>query len=77
MKRLEIEWIDPCSFGIDWMEKGEIFNYEATHCKTIGYLLHEDESQIKLCMNLTPDKFAQAMIIPRGVIVEIRELRAK
>lgn len=39
-------------------------------CKAVGYLVHEDDSFIKLVFFFSEDRFASRVLIPKGCIIE-------
>lgn len=70
-----IEWLD-AEHEFGWQEGNELDDDEPVlNCFTIGWLMKETKTHVKVCQTLTMDNHAQTLIIPRGMIVSITILQ--
>lgn len=70
-----IEWLD-AEHEFGWQEGNELDDDEPIlNCFTIGWLMKETKTHVKVCQTLTMDNHAQTLVIPRGMIVSITILQ--
>jgi hypothetical protein len=70
---VEIEWIDAISLGDDWTEDADLDTAPAPSL-AVGYLVAETELAVTVSALVNTDFFGNGITIPRGCIVQIREL---
>ncbi len=75
-KMVEVEWFDAQSaFGQAEFIDEAVKNMKPIHTFSIGYLLNEDKKSVLLGFMLFGDQMVKHnQLIPRGMIVKIREL---
>ena len=70
-----IEWLD-AEHEFGWQDGNELDEDEPVlNCLTIGWLMKETKTHVKVCQTLTMDNHAQTLVIPRGMIVSITILQ--
>lgn len=72
-----IEWVDAAhEFG--WMEGNDVDHSEPElTCFTVGWLLKKSKLHIKVCQTYSSDNHAQTIVIPKGMIRNLTELKPK
>ena len=77
MKLVKIVWYDAFSDSC-WYDKEEITAVEAVRCESVGYIVSENDREIKLCHTISDsDLLLGRLIIPKGMIRETKELNEK
>lgn len=77
-RMVQVDWIDSTSLSDGW---DSIEHYvemgESLICKTVGYLIHEDDEKIILAMGYNPDndEVNQATSIPAVTVTKITDLQ--
>lgn len=70
-----IEWLD-AEHEFGWMESNEIDDKEEVlNCWTVGWLLKETKTQVKVCQTFSLDNHAQTLTIPKGMIIHTTVLQ--
>ncbi len=66
-----IQWVDAHSSPSEWLDEGDFLtcmNIDVAH--TVGYLIHEDEVQVKVAASYFTNKlFCGGMAIPKSCIL--------
>ena len=72
MKIVEVVWLD--SQGREgWTDKKEMQTWnEDLLCKSVGYLLREENDRIILVMSESSTSLADGLTIPRACIINLR-----
>lgn len=66
---LLIEWLD-AEHEFGWQDGNDIGDDEPVlNCFTVGWVLKETKTHVKVCQTFTADNHAQTLVIPRGMIV--------
>jgi len=66
-----IEWLD-AEHEFGWQDGNELDEDEPVlNCFTVGWLLKETKTHVKVCQTFSEDNHAQTLVIPRGMIVSI------
>ena len=77
MKKVLVEWND-ISVNHGWLDKHKAKMKDIAHCEVIGFLFLEDNENVFLVMAQSDlGNVFEIMIIPKGCIKSIRELRLK
>jgi len=72
-----IEWLD-AEHEFGWQEGNDIEqNDELLNCFTVGWILKETKTQVKVCQTFSAENHAQTLTIPKGMIVSQTELQPK
>ena len=72
---VQVIWDDAEACNI-WRDIEDACNIK--RCKTIGYLIGEDDKQIKVANTMASDKdISGDWAIPKGMIVEIKKFKIK
>ena len=74
MKLAMVEWVDPCSVAVQWQDI-EPFIEKPVDCISCGILLHEDEDNVHLGLNMNSSHYSQGMVIPKCCIKRLRYLK--
>lgn len=69
-KLIYIEWLDALAQG-EWHEAKK----EDLHCKTIGFLVYEDEQQIELAGTITDGMCNNSITLPKQMILKRKEVK--
>lgn len=83
MRPVEVEWLDSMMLNYgEWGDREEHEEaFEAMTHRSSGYLFSENEKGIILALTIyegeAGDRAAGAMLIPRGAIVSMRDLKAE
>ena len=65
-----IEWLDALAQG-EWHEPKR----EDLHCKTVGFVVYEDEQQIELAGTVTEGMCNNSITIPKQMIVKRKVIK--
>ena len=65
-----IEWLDALAQG-EWHEPKR----EDLHCKTVGFVVYEDEQQIELAGTVTDGMCNNSITIPKQMIVKRKVIK--
>lgn len=65
-----VEWLDALAQG-EWHEPKR----EDLHCKTVGFLVYEDEQQIELAGTITDGMCNNSITIPKQMIVKRKAIK--
>lgn len=77
MKKVLIEW-DDIAVAHGWAHDSEVELDDVAHCEAIGFLFIEDSESLTLVMAKSDlDNKFERMVLPRGCIRTIKELRCK
>lgn len=74
MRRIEVVWKDASSRP-NWQEPDEMRNAGLVTCRTLGYLVHSDDTALIIAHSLTEDGNGDTTTIPIGSVEKIRELK--
>ena len=64
-KLVYIEWLDALAQG-EWHEPKR----EDLHCKTIGFVVYEDEQQIEVAGTITEGMCNNSIVLPKQMIIK-------
>jgi hypothetical protein len=67
-----VEWLDALAQG-EWHEPKR----EDLHCKTVGFLVYEDEQQIELAGTITDGMCNNSITIPKQMIVKRKAIKVE
>lgn len=65
-----VEWLDALAQG-EWHEPKR----EDLHCKTVGFVVYEDEQQIELAGTITDGMCNNSITIPKQMIVKRKVIK--
>lgn len=70
-----IEWLDTCSDS-GWQEITNLKDLNVLHIFTVGYLIEQDEKQVKVARDISDSKpvIDAPVAIPRACIKSIKSL---
>ena len=72
MKIVEVVWLDSQARG-GWTDKNEMQEWnEDILCKSVGYLVREENDRIVLVMSESSTSLADGLTIPRACIINLR-----
>ena len=71
-KLILIEWLDALAQG-EWHEAKK----EDLACKTVGYLVYEDDEQIELAGTITHGMCNNSITLPKRMILTRKELKVE
>lgn len=71
-KLVLIEWLDALAQG-EWHEPKK----EDLACKTVGYLVYEDEEQIELAGTITHGMCNNSITLPKRMILKRKEIKVE
>jgi hypothetical protein len=69
-KVVHVEWLDALAQG-EWHEAKR----EDLHCRTIGFLVYEDDEQIELAGTVTDGMCNNSITIPKRMIIKRKEVK--
>ena len=75
-KIVEVTWVDPAEFS-GW-NGSEALAFQPSHCKSVGYLIHQTKKQITLSDTIATDQdqdYGACLVLPRGVVVSIKTVK--
>jgi hypothetical protein len=67
-----VEWLDALAQG-EWHEPKR----EDLHCKTVGFVVYEDEQQIELAGTITDGMCNNSITIPKQMIVKRKVIKVE
>lgn len=72
-----IEWVD-AEHEFGWQESNDIETKEKVlTCFSVGWLLLNGKTQVKICQTFSAENHAQTLTIPKGMIVKTTVLQPK
>lgn len=70
-----VEWLD-AEHEFGWQDGNELQEDEPVlNCFTVGWLMKETKTHIKVCQTFSAENHAQTLVIPRGMVVAITVLQ--
>ena len=79
MKAVKVEWIDSCSSNLAWTLKSEFESggIVPIYICTYGIVIQENKDFMVIAQNYgkEPEQFCNFMLIPKGCIKKITELK--
>lgn len=69
-KLIYIEWLDALAQG-EWHEAKR----EDLHCRTVGFLVYEDDEQIELAGTITDGMCNNSITLPKRMILKRKEIK--
>ena len=72
MKLVIIEWYDSC-LGNTWVNRE--YREHIDKVVSFGVIVREDDKEIELNPNITPDHKLYQMAIPKGCIIRMRRIK--
>jgi len=70
-----VEWLD-AEHEFGWQDGNELTDDEPVlNCFTVGWLLKDAKTHIKVCQTFSHTNHAQTLLIPRGMIVSMMVLK--
>jgi len=74
MKLVRVVWYDVYSDSL-WYCKEDIMSSESIRCVSVGFLIEENEREVKLCHTVSDvDLVMGKLIIPKGMIRKMEEI---
>jgi hypothetical protein len=74
MKIVEIEWIDSKGITSDWEFKDDIKSLEPCLCKSVGYLLDDNENYKTIVQSDSSEQVLGRLTIPKESIKKLKTL---
>lgn len=76
MLKVEVVWVDSCSYAEVWISKDLIKDIPLTpsKCTTVGYLVQEDDNRVTIAQSINDGEYGRLFTIPRGCITNLTEL---
>ena len=65
-----IEWLDALAQG-EWHEP----KHEDLHCKTVGFIVYEDDEQIELAGTITHGMCNNSITLPKRMVLKRKEIK--
>lgn len=70
-----IEWLD-AEHEFGWQDSNDMDDKEEVlNCFTVGWLIKETKTQVKVCQTFSLDNHAQTLTIPKGMIIHTTVLQ--
>ena len=77
MRLVLVEWVDSCSFvGSLWIGKDNVEGLDPHSCKSVGWIVKEDDECIVLAASLSDHEYSGNMCIPKVCITKMIDLNA-
>lgn len=73
---LIIDWEDIVEKS-GWLGDEEAQNYPPALCKTVGWFVNDDDSNIRLTSTVANDGDKNITVIPKGVIRQVKKISYK
>lgn len=71
---VRVDWIDIQAHGSEWKDWSEVAKMTTAKCMTVGFLVHEDEHQVKVVGSVVEGaQVGDVTCIPKGCIVEMHK----
>ena len=74
-KIVYVEWVDSSSLRGVWHGVSEIIESGDVICRSVGYLVHEDDKALTIAAHKGTSDFAGEMRIPKGCIRKRKLIR--
>ena len=75
-KLVKVVWYDSFADSSGWYCKEDIKYVESVRCESVGYLLEDNDRELKLCHTMSESDLVMGkLVIPKGMIREVKELR--
>lgn len=78
MRLVWVRWLDAIvENNVHWIWRSEFKPREAggLECESMGFVVHEDELSIVLAQSWNSDCIDNLITLPKGMVVEIKELK--
>jgi len=67
---VKLTWIDSAGRdGVVWHFKDEVSDIRATICRSVGYLISEDEDTTLICQHVNEDQYGRVFAIPTKSVI--------
>lgn len=70
LELVKLTWMDSAGRdGVIWHFKDEVSDIRATICRSVGYLISEDEDTTLICQHVNEDQYGRVFAIPTKSII--------